>query len=237
MFRLQTASLVLFVLLAFSSAHRLQAQSTVITPGNIGVNDSYYERIGVGFGVNRPGWFFNQGSFNSAVPPFGGFTPGVGGATGFNIGGFSFNFAADSGSDRSITAGAPMLNLMNGVPGSFGVIRQRPFVTGFVPVVGHHGANMHDRVGRWNGGERPDSLSPETPRDPSQPRSQASSDQSTAAQPTSGLAAIRAQLDQESRAQREKYDRLIALAKKAEAEGKTGAARILYDQAKKVQPK
>ncbi|HAN96238.1 MAG TPA: hypothetical protein DCQ98_01810 [Planctomycetaceae bacterium] len=121
--------------------------------------DSYYERIGVNFGFDLPGGGgivglnpdgsftpdgrirFSQGSFGSAVPPFGGYDPGADAHLGFRVGGgngpgFNFNLAMGQGSSRTGTVVDPTIVMPNGVPGMMFDGQFRPFVTGIVPVVG-----------------------------------------------------------------------------------------------------
>src|SRR5688572_17552915 len=91
-----------------------QQQVHVSTP-LIGVNDSFYEHINIGWGLSRTGprggWFMNFGGTNSVIPPFGGYDPNndlrFGFANNGNGGGFFFNLAASQGSNRSITMAAP----------------------------------------------------------------------------------------------------------------------------------
>lgn len=136
-------------------------QVTVATPSH-NLNDGFYERQGIGFGFSIPGGGvpngrnsgvfglgangaiqpnvnFNQGGFNNAIPPFGGFDPNAtarGGAAVLNKNGnMFFDFEFGQGSTRSNVSETPMLTLTNGVPGNFTSVVQRPFVTSVTPVV------------------------------------------------------------------------------------------------------
>ena len=96
--------------------------------------------MGVDFDYNGNGFNFNQGSFDSAIPPFGNFDPNTVGRFGFRNGGASFNFAFGQGSDRSIVSQTPTVVVPNGGFGSVTDQTFRPFVTGVVPVIGGGGA-------------------------------------------------------------------------------------------------
>lgn len=131
----------LFALATFfvSAGDAFSQQVNVGTPfGN--VSDSFFERMGTGFSLNGNGWFFNNIGSGAALPPFGGFTPGVGGSVGFGFGGgdvsgqLGFNFA--SGSTRSFTSQTPSITMGNG---GFGMIQETvwsPFITEIIPIVG-----------------------------------------------------------------------------------------------------
>lgn len=127
--------------------------------------ESYYENHGVNFGFSIPGGrgpgsrivgydaagnltpniHFTQGGFNSATPTFGGFNPNAGANLGIgyrnsNGGGFNLGLSLNKGSSRQITTTTPSLTTMNGFGGTMFTGAQRPFVTSFVPIVGHGGA-------------------------------------------------------------------------------------------------
>lgn len=147
------------LLLACSSA---QAQYIGINSPFQTFTDSYYSRIGVNFGFQLPGaqggngvvgllpngqlapdgmLRFSQGGFGAAVPPFGGYDPGADAHLGFRVGGgsgpgFNFNIVAGQGSSRSASMVSPSIVIPNGGSGMIFDGQIRPFVTGFVPVVG-----------------------------------------------------------------------------------------------------
>jgi hypothetical protein len=137
--RLLPALAVLAVLLMHRDV-AAQPQVTVRAPA-VSVRNSFFEQSGVRWQVNGPGFFARFGG--GAGPPFGNFTPGAGvsGGFGFGGGGFSGNLGFDfsQGASRSIVSTTPMLTGTVGFPMSLQAGVYRPFVTGFVPVVGPGG--------------------------------------------------------------------------------------------------
>jgi len=162
--RTLAAQAVLVAVAALAAPGSVAAQYTkVSTPFNR-VSDGFFERIGVGFGFNIRGGNpngsgtrvvglgptgqptangaiqFNQGGFNTALPPFGGHNPAADGRAGFavlgNEGGLFFNFAGGQGSDRSFVSQTPSVVIPNGGQGTIIDTTQRPFVTSVIPVVG-----------------------------------------------------------------------------------------------------
>lgn len=124
----------LFSVLASGAAHAQQV--AVSTPFQT-LNDSWYENIGVSWGV-RPGAFRNF-FFNGpglAPPPFGNPDPNSDARFGFGIGPFNFNFVAGQGNNRSMSTQIPRVVVPNGFGGSISDTSIRPFVTGIIPVVG-----------------------------------------------------------------------------------------------------
>jgi len=152
---------------------RLQDLQVTIEVRFINLNDSFFERIGVDFDFNiqnaiPPGLDatddvggpsivvgldpqgnpqadlqFNQGSFGSAVPAFGGFDPGSAAQFGFaiisDIEAF-FLIEAAQGDTRTNVLQAPKVTLFNGQQASVNDSLQRPFVTSVTPVVGDFAA-------------------------------------------------------------------------------------------------
>ena len=136
----------------------LQGQSVLVSTPFTTVNDSFYERIGVNFGFNLRGGGnvvgldpfgnptpngdiqFRQGSFDAAIPAFGGFDANAQATAGAAIlggaGDVFLGFAAGTGSNRTIVTQTPIVNLMNGQPGFVSDSSVRPFVTSVIPVVG-----------------------------------------------------------------------------------------------------
>lgn len=118
-------------------------QTTVSTPLTV-TGDSFFESFNVNWGFQRSSpngsMFFRFGSPNGAVPPFGGYNPQAASnlGVGFRGGGGSgfLNFSAAQGSQRFTQTTVPSLTVMNGAPGFIQSGSVRPFVTGFVPVVG-----------------------------------------------------------------------------------------------------
>ncbi len=114
-------------------------QATVQAPLHT-VGDSFYERIGLQWGLNFPGGFARFGGPSVGMPPFGRFDPNAGlnfglGFRGGNVNGF-LNGALAQGFQRSFVTQAPILTLTNGVPGYVGDASIGPFVVGSIPVVG-----------------------------------------------------------------------------------------------------
>jgi hypothetical protein len=114
-------------------------QVTLGTPFHT-LNDSYFERMGVGFSGNYQGINFSVGSFQQAIPQFGGFQPGTGLQTAFAINGpkgqLNFAFDFSQGYRQSNVSQTPMVTLMNGQTGYFSDTSQTPFVISQIPVVG-----------------------------------------------------------------------------------------------------
>lgn len=139
-----TLSVAALVFVVLASANRGDAQQNVFieTPYQ-SMSDHFYEYIGSSWGyrnmnANGGGFFFNNGGFGPP-PPFGGFD-GSGARFGFGGGGngsrFRFNMVMAQGSSRSYTATAPSVTMIPGAGGAVYDMRLRPFVTGYIPVVG-----------------------------------------------------------------------------------------------------
>lgn len=133
----------LFAMALGFSPCALSGQQVVITTPLNNVRDSYYERIGMGWGYSwqgpRGNLFFQWPGLNAAPPPFGGW--GGNDATfgfGWKKGRHQLNFlmAMGQGSTRTFTGVAPSVTVPNGYGGSIFSGSLRPFVTGWVPVVG-----------------------------------------------------------------------------------------------------
>ena len=157
-------SVLLATTLALASvvAPSVAAQGISINAPGVSALDSFYSRTGIGFGFRIPGAsggrgvvglaptgqltpdgaiYFGQGSWNSALPPFGGYDPQSDARLGFRVGGnsgpsFSFGLVAGQGSSRSIVGTSPSLTIPNGGSGYLFDGRWTPFVTGWTPVVG-----------------------------------------------------------------------------------------------------
>jgi len=137
---------------------RMQGTQVQITTPYHSINDSFYERIGVDFDFSFKGGrnvvgldalgnptsdgriHFNQGSFDSAMPQFGGHDPSADATFGFGKSGGkfspSFRFALGQGSNRSHVMQAPTVVMHDGQTGFVMDSSMRPFVTSVVPVVG-----------------------------------------------------------------------------------------------------
>ena len=174
---------------------------------------SFYESIGVRWGLRGNGWFFN---FGGAPPPvFGGFDPnaqanfGFGGPNGF------FNVTAGQGSSRTLTSASPSVTVMNGGFGFFSDTVQRPFVTAVVPVVGA-GDDSDEPL-------PPLSFPPPPPQVSSAERGDLS---------VNAIKARRAQEKaEEAAAMQAEVEVLLEKARGAQAEGKPGVAKVYLQMA------
>lgn len=145
---------------------------------------------------------------------------------------------------------APMVTVMNGMPGQFSDQIQTPFVTGVTPVVGGFGGGygpppmpaqrfspLLERIGRLQAGERPaPSRAADRRPDAVEPRTTpvqqlAASAESTAGQAALGLAEIERRKATGQNTADADVLRLLEHGRKAEEAGKTGVARIFYRQA------
>lgn len=134
-------SLIIATLVLTSAVSHAQ-QTNLVVPQGL-VSDSFYQSIGINWGLrgNGPGggWFFNNGG-GAPLPGFGGFVPGSGASFGFGAngphGGYHFSIFGSQGSTRSFTSSSALLTLPNGGVGSIQAGSWVPFVTGWVPVVG-----------------------------------------------------------------------------------------------------
>jgi len=136
-------------------------QATVQTPLHT-VGDSFYERIGLQWGLNFPGGFARFGGPSVGVPPFGRFDPNAGlnfglGFRGGNVNGF-LNGAFAQGFQRSFVTQAPVLTLTNGVPGYVGDASISPFVVGSIPVVGGAPVFSNPRLPTYSSGVGSDAV-------------------------------------------------------------------------------
>ncbi len=265
---------------------RLQGQQAVVSTPFQTINDSFFERIGVNFGFNISGGKhvvgldaagnptqsgaieFRQGSFDSAIPQFGGFDPASQSTFGFGLNnggsGFGLQFAGGQGSNRSIVTQTPMVSLMDGQPGGFSDVSQRPFVTSVIPVVGANfprpglptgpsvnstlrntiqqyrnqeamlKASRKRRVDKGKPGPKPLTVADLHPEDKI-PLQLASSRASSAGHGDLSVAEIRARKAARDEAkdagENEELLALIERARGAEARGKSGVAKIYYQQA------
>jgi hypothetical protein len=122
------------VLLAVGSAQAVAQQATVSTPF-VTTSDSFFEQIGVSWGLNFKNGFVRFGP-GPARAPLG--NPPAGGGMNFGFGGPGgyFNLNAAQGSRRSIVSQTPSVTLQNGATGGFHDASISPFVISHVPVVG-----------------------------------------------------------------------------------------------------
>lgn len=121
-----------------------QTQVLVETPFQQ-TSNGFYENFGIGWNYSNDNFFINVP--NSVRPPFGMGDPNADarfGFTGRGPGGgrFGINFTFGQGSTRTNSVTSPMIMLPNGGTGAIFDGSVRPFVTGFVPVVGQGGGNQ-----------------------------------------------------------------------------------------------
>ncbi|MDO4549869.1 MAG: hypothetical protein Q4C96_01290 [Planctomycetia bacterium] len=123
----------------FSYAFGQQVTSTV---GRHHVGDSFGESIGTSWAIGGKNWFMNYGGGGARAknPMFGGYQPGMGMQTGFNINRGDvkgrFNAWAGQGTSRSYGGESISGTFMNGQQIYVGDVQVTPFVTGLTPVVG-----------------------------------------------------------------------------------------------------
>ncbi len=247
-----SATLLLAMLLAMLLAAPVQAQQTMVTLPSHRINDSFFERIGVGWHweSTRPGrqMFFNYPGLNSAVPFFGGWDPGTDARFGFagrkGNTRFGFNMALQQGNSRTMMSSAPSVMIPNGGSGSISSTTLRPFVTGWIPVVGQQAyspwrapmarpAWLNERTisqVRRNA-SRASTTREEAPLRLSSAPPSTNSTITTATQGASSVAEIRRQQLVEDELHLQQVEELVERARGAEAAGKLGVARIYYQQA------
>jgi hypothetical protein len=117
--------------------------------------NSFYESFGVGWSFQRMGpggGFFVRGP-GLAPPPFGLGDPAAGAHLGFaqvgNGSRFSLNLFAAQGSSRSNSVQAASVVVPNGGQGFISDTSVRPFVIGWIPVVGQQAISpLHERLQR-----------------------------------------------------------------------------------------
>ncbi|MCC7087102.1 MAG: hypothetical protein IT427_19040 [Pirellulales bacterium] len=115
-------------IVASSSAISIRAQQVTVGAPIVGVSDGFHENFGVGFGIRLPG----------GVALTNGGPVGIGVGAGLHLGGPNgfLNIVADQGSNRGMSMVAPSVTVMSGGAGSISDVTWRPFVIGFMPVVG-----------------------------------------------------------------------------------------------------
>lgn len=237
------------------------AQPQVTTGvSNIGVSDSFYENIGVGWSVRRPGFFAQFGGANQAAPAFGGFTPNSGISGGFGFGGNGFRghlgFNFSQGGSRSISSQSASITGLSGYPNFITNTRQRPFVTGIVPVAGSqffggqptpgpYRSTLHDKITQFRANQQQARLTDTRVANPNaavarkdQPPRRAANNAGGPARggvdalpPSSAERAQteRAEAAEQQLAARNYYERGL----KAEADGKSSTARLYFKMARR----
>lgn len=252
------------VILLLAIVDTLPAQQVTVSTPLIGVQDNFYEHFNIGWSFRsrspRSSMFFNFGS--PAIPPFGGFNPNadarIGIAQQWGDPVFGLGIRAGTGRTATMTMTAPMITMMNGVPGSIQDVTMRPFVTGLIPVVGAYAmyptmpvytappmtriSPLAERLGRLQY-EKSHGVGTRAPQDGELALGNDGDDEaislapanpiraSTAERGDVSVAEIRRRQAAEQSAQEQEIERLIAEARDAEAAGQLGIARVRYQQA------
>ena len=222
-----------------------QAQYSRIEAPSGSIGNSFYENIGVSWGLQGNGWFARFGGAPGVTPPFGGFDPAAQGqfGAGFRSGGVSgfLNFTAGQGSDSSIVSQSPSVVVPNGGFGFVSDTLQRPFVLGIVPVLGDEPVSPVkqalsrleaeggiQRLGRDDDSQEGLKLGGK----PSAPApSGGSGGNSSAERGDMSVAEIRARQAAENAVAAAEIDALVEKAAQSESAGKLGLARIYFRQA------
>ena len=225
----------------FAPCPVIHAQTTVISAPFFRFGDSSFEDVGFGFG---------QPSGDT----------GTGARLGFSIlrdgAALNFSFTAVQGSSRSMVGAAPSVVVSNGGFGTFQHVIQRPFVVGFIPVVGGWSngivvppripsfslgsaiSPLQDRVQRLANGEVAPAITArqkasETDETVSGIESRSTARRSTAEQPDISVAQIQRQRDAKDGAREATIAGHVAEARQAEAAGDLSRAVKLFDKARR----
>jgi hypothetical protein len=230
------------------------AQQTQVTLPSHRLNEGFFERIGVGWHweSTHPNsrMFFTYPGLNSAVPFFGGWDPATDARFGFagrkGNTRFGFNMALQQGSTRTMIGSAPSVMVPNGGFGSISSTTLRPFVTGWIPVVGQ-GQQFRPplrlppawqsrtaELSRSSARRKEPRLSKQTDDAPLRISTRQPKTNSTITTATRGEQSVaeihRNQLLQDQ-ARLQEVGELVERARGAEQAGKLGVARIYYQQA------
>lgn len=236
-------------------------QVTVETPFHA-INDSFFERVGMSWGLHAPGFNLQVGGFGNALPPFGGFQPGAGIAGGVGIagGGLSggLGFEASQGSRMSSVLQSPFVTTQNGFPGGVWDASLSPFVVGVVPIVGGwdwqpaaltplsgvskvrefraSGQSLADLAAQpssGGGGGRPRRVAVAGVKSHPLARKLAQAGDSSAARPAGSVAEARRKRAAEDEANQAEVEKLLAQGDRAAEKGKVKLARMCYEMAQK----
>lgn len=205
------------------------------TPFNT-ASHSFYENIGVSWGLQGKGWFANFGGAGGGVPAgFGGFDPNAQAnlGVGFRGQGVSghFSLTAGQGSDRTMTSTTPGVTVANGGIGFFSDVQQRPFVMGVIPIVGEGVSPVRWRLERMaEQGDSPGVGGSEADRT-QESGGGGSAGSSSAERGDLSVSAIKAQQAAEEEAKAAEVAELLQKAREYEAAGKTASAKIQYRRA------
>ncbi len=218
--------------------------SLTATPYQTG-SYGFSENINLGWGVAGRGFNFNWNGGN-ANPQFGPFDPNaqaqLGG--GFRSGPFSggFRLTAGQAADTSMVSQTPSVTVMNGQTGYFSDTTIRPFVTGFVPVVGganysipqppggsYYASPLQEKLARLQAGER---SSPAVAERTSTPVvNGGGGGKSSAERGTASVLDIKASQAAIEDAKQKEISDLLAQGDALAAEGKNVVAKLIYQQA------
>ena len=221
------------MILASGAARGQQAhvESPFITGGH-----SFYENMGVSWGLQGNGWFARFGA-PGVAPPFGGFDPAAQGQLGLGfrgngVSGF-LNFTAGQGSDTVLGGQSASVTVPNGGMGFLSDTTQRPFVLGIVPVVGAEPVSpVKQALARLREQEGESNAERRTRNAQSNPQSPIRNPQSSSADRGDlSVAEIRALQAAEDAEQSAEFDAAVERARECEAAGNLGLARIYYRQA------
>ena len=228
------------------------AQQTQVTLPSHRLNEGFFERIGVGwhFESTRPNsrMFFTYPGLNSAVPFFGGWDPATDARFGFagrkGNTRFGFNMALQQGSSRTMIGSAPSVMVPNGGSGSISSTTLRPFVTGWIPVVGQQfrpplrlppaWQSRTAELSRSSARRKEPRFSQQTDDAPLRISTRQPKTNSSITTATSGeqsVAEIRRNQLLQDQARLQEVEELVERARGAEQAGKLGVARIYYQQA------
>ena len=143
----------------------VQAQNIVVSSPNHSISNGSYESFGIGINYDDGNFQFSYQP--NANPPDGGYDPNSEARLNVDAGPLSFSLFGSQGSRRSIVSQTPSVTIPNGGTGYFIDTQIRPFVTGYVPVVGGQpvlqGPSIQER---WNATRS----MPATKREPAAPR-------------------------------------------------------------------
>jgi hypothetical protein len=209
-------------------------QQVVVGTPHPSASSSFYEQIGVQWGLRGRGWFFNFGG-PPPVPQFGGFDPHGGASFGFGGRNGFFNITAGQGASTTFGSQTPMVTMPNGGFAVFSDQTIRPFVTSVIPVLGGEPPVFDSLLA-----ERLHRLQTESPGEPAPQSAGGGSATSPAAESSAergaeSVAEIKARKAAERAALEstasEEVDVLVEKAKGALAEGKKNVARIYLQMA------
>ena len=192
--------------------------------------------------------FFIYPGLNSAVPFFGGWDPATDARFGFagrrGNTRFGFNMALQQGSSRTMIGSASSVMVPNGGSGSISSTTLRPFVTGWIPVVGQQFRPPLLLPPAWQsrtaefcrspgGRKKPRILKSvdDAPLRISNREPRTNSSITTATRGDESVAEIRRNQLLQDQARLQEVEELVERARGAEQAGKLGVARIYYQQA------